>query len=228
MARRISRRELLKACGGGLAAPLPAWGSEAQAAATLVHYPYLQNVRNDRATVMWSTLERGSGSVRYSADRSFPQAVPASVREFLPSQTSMRFTFYQYQAELTRLSFGAEYFYQVALDGQNLTPEDELRFRTAGLEPFRFLAFGDSGQDTFEQRLLALRMLLENPIPDLVLHTGDIAYPSGSFSQFLERYFGIYWNLMKRVPFFPTPGNHDYESNNAEPYLALHAVPAED
>lgn len=197
-------------------------------AATLVHYPYLQNVRGDRATILWSTVERGAGNVFYSTDRTLSRAAPASVREFLPSQTGMRFPFYQYQAELTGLSAGTEYFYQVVVDGQNLTPEDELRFRTTGVETFRFLAFGDSGQDTFEQRSLAFRMLLENPIPNLVLHTGDIAYPNGSFSQFLERHFGVYFQLMMRVAFFPTPGNHEYESNNAEPYLALHAVPTED
>src|SRR3990167_3025573 len=89
-------------------------------AATLVRYTYLQNVRSDRATIMWATLERGSGSVRYSSDRTLSLTVPASVREFLPSQTGLPFPFYQYQAELVGLSSGTEYFYQVVVDGQNL------------------------------------------------------------------------------------------------------------
>lgn len=52
-------------------------------AATLVHYPYLQNVRTDRATILWATLGRDTGSIRYSSDGTFSRTVPASVREFL-------------------------------------------------------------------------------------------------------------------------------------------------
>ncbi len=227
MARKISRRELLKNCGRGLVALLPGWRREALGAATLDRYPYLQNVRSDRATILWATLENGSGTVRYSSDRTFSRSVPARVREFLPSQTGLLFPYYQYQAELTGLSPGTEYFYQAVLDGQELTPEDELRFRTAGLNPLIFLAFGDSGQGTMEQLRLTSRMLQERPAPALVLHVGDIAYPSGTFSQFQTRHFNVYQNLMKYVPFFPCPGNHEYETNNAGPYLALHAVPTD-
>src|SRR3990172_5987214 len=154
-------------------------------AATLVRYPYLQNVRSDRASIMWATLDSGSGSVRFSSDRIFSLTVPANVREFFPSQTGLPFPFYQYQAELVGLSPATEHFYQVVVDGENLTPGDELRFETPGHNPFSFLVFGDSGAGTPEQRALAARMLQENPAPELVLHTGDLAYMSGTFSQFL-------------------------------------------
>src|SRR5439155_2445433 len=60
-----------------------------------------------------------------------------------------------------------------------------------------------------------------------VIHLGDIAYYNGTFAQFQSGYFDYYRTLMSYVPFFPTPGNHDYESNNAAAYLAVHAVPQE-
>jgi uncharacterized protein (TIGR03437 family) len=57
---------------------------------------------------------------------------------------------------------------------------------------------------------------------------GDIAYYQGSFEQFQNEYFRPYAPMMRRAPFFPSPGNHDYETQNAAPYLALHALPSED
>lgn len=195
-------------------------------AARLVRYPYVQNVRNDRATILWTTLESGRGAVLYSTDRSFSRSVTARIREFLPPETGLVFPFYQYEAELTGLRPATEYFYRVLVDGENLTQGDDLRFRTAGSNPFTFLAIGDSGQGTQAQRQVAQRMMQETAA--LVLHTGDIAYGFGKFEEFQAHHFDIYQDLMKRVPFFPSPGNHEYDTNNAAPYLAVHSLPTED
>jgi hypothetical protein len=61
--------------------------------------------------------------------------------------------------------------------------------------------------------------------PSLVLHLGDLAYPRGSFQDYEDYYFGPCRDLMRRVPFFPCPGNHDYMTRDAFPYLALHDLP---
>jgi uncharacterized protein (TIGR03437 family) len=58
-----------------------------------------------------------------------------------------------------------------------------------------------------------------------VIHVGDVAYESGTFAQFESNYFALYAPLMGRLPFFLTPGNHDYETDNAAPYLAGNAAP---
>ncbi len=205
--------------GAGLAAPARA--------ATLVRYPYLQNLRRSRVSILWTALESSEGIVRFSTDRSFSSSVNARVRDFRPAETGLVFPFYQYHADLTGLRANTEYFYQVFVNGQNLTPGDELRFRTGDANPFTFLVFGDSGQGTPAQFQLAKRMIEENPAPALVLHAGDIAYGFGRFVEFQARYFDVYRDLMKRAPFFPCPGNHDYETRNAAPYLAVHAVPTE-
>jgi hypothetical protein len=120
----------------------------ALSAATLVHHPYLQNLREDRVSVMWSTREDQNGTVQYSTDRSFSRSVAARVRIFPPAITGLSYTFYQYQADLTGLASGTEYSYQVKMDSENLTPETDHRFRTAGAGPFSFIAFGDSGAAT--------------------------------------------------------------------------------
>lgn len=149
----------------------------------------------------------------------------ARVREFLPSETGLNAPFYQYEAEFADLSPLTTYGYRFFLDADDLTSGDPIRFRTAGPGPFRFLVFGDSGMDTLGQVELAKRMLGENPA--LVLHTGDIAYPSGTFEQFERNYFDYYQEVMQRAPFFPCLGNHDYETRRAAPYRAFHVLPDE-
>jgi len=193
-------------------------------AATLGRYPYLQNAGSDRVTVLWTTAEQpASAVVQYSTDRSYLLAAEAATVRFGTTQTGLSAAYFQHQAELRGLRPNTEYFYRVVVDGQALTSGDA--FRTAGSNPFTFLAFGDSGQDNLNQRELARLMLRENPA--LVLHTGDIAYESGTFEQFQRTYFGYYQDLMKRAPFFPVPGNHEYYTQNAAPYLALHSFPAD-
>src|SRR5262249_36335791 len=119
----------------------------------------------------------------------------------------------------------------VLLDGQELGPDQrsEFRFRTAGEGPFTFLAYGDSGLGTPEQKQVAERMARETaPVPAFVLHVGDIPYVSGTFDEFQRRHFPFYRTMMRRVPFFTAPGNHEYVTNSAAPYLSLHAPPVDD
>ncbi len=104
---------------------------------------------------------------------------------------------------------------------------ENLRFRTAGPGPFRFLVFGDSGTGTQTQFSLAQRMI-ESEDPSLVLHTGDLSQESGTLDQLEANYLQVYAQLMARAPFFPSPGNHDYYTDGANPAFALHAAPLSD
>ncbi len=202
------------------------WRASGQATFTLVRWPYVQNMRTDRASILWATREEGFGVVEYSSDRSYSRRAVATGRLIPSSITGSGQPYYQYQADLTGLTPNSEYFYRVLVDDEVLTFE-ELRCRTAGTGPnFQFLAFGDSGEGSPAQRGVARLMSQENPA--LVLHTGDIAYPVGSFDQFQRRHFDIYQTLMQRLSFFPSPGNHDYDTQNALPYVTLHSLPTEE
>ncbi len=194
-------------------------------AATFVHRPYLQNLQGDRVTILWSTRENLNGTVEYSIDGSFSQSANAQVRAFPPAVTALSLTFYQYQAELTGLVPGMEYSYRVLVNGENLTTEKEYRFRTPGPGPFRFVVFGDSGAGTPGQLQLTLGLVTETP--DFVLQVGDIAYEDGTFAQFQADFFDYYFTLLRRACFYMAPGNHEYYTSNAAPYLALTAPPAQ-
>jgi uncharacterized protein (TIGR03437 family) len=192
-------------------------------AATLIQRPYLQNEREGRVSILWSTRENLPGVVQYSSDQTYSQSATASVREFRPSLTGLSYTFYQYRADLTDLAPGAEYSYRVVVGGENLTPDAKYRFRTASPGPFSFLVLGDSGQGTPDQLAVAVRMAAEQP--NLVLHVGDVAQIDGAFDEYASYYFEYYWSLMRQVPFFAVPGNHDYYPANATPYLSFQAPP---
>ena len=217
-----TRRDLLK-----IAAAAPFVPSLSAAPAILDRFPYLQDVGSDHAVIMWTTRQRGTGIVEFSSDRGFARSAPATVREFLPAETGRSVPFYQYSARLAILREGIQYFYRVTVDGENLTPPpsagEELRFRTASRGPVSFLAFGDSGEGSAQQERLANLMAAEDV--HLILHAGDVAYPNGTYQEFEALYFSVYRDMLSRVPVFLCPGNHDYYTPNAAPYLAVTSPP---
>jgi uncharacterized protein (TIGR03437 family) len=140
-------------------------------------------------------------------------------------QTGLSYTYYKHQAVITGLEPGTEYSYRVILEGAVFEPDNNLTFRTAGASACSFLAIGDTGTGSYEQGLLAQRMQTEQAA--LVIHTGDIAYPTGQYEAYENRYFDYYHAIMRQVPFFPCPGNHDYYETRAYPYISVHDLPAE-
>ena len=145
------------------------------------------------------------------------------VRELLPAETDLGAPRYRHTVELAGLEPNTEYFYGFLADDLGLATNEPLSFRTACPGSLSFLAFGDSGSGGAEQQILAGWMRKESP--SLVLHLGDLAYPRGAFQDYQDYYFAPCRDLMKRVPFFPCPGNHDYMTRDAFPYLALHNLP---
>ena len=89
--------------------------------------------------------------------------------------------------------------------------------------PVRFIAFGDSGDDSAGQ--LAVHDQMGTVPFDLILHTGDIAYDSGSMSALENTFFDVYADYLRNAPVFPTTGNHDYETASAEPFRQVFDLP---
>jgi hypothetical protein len=144
---------------------------------------------------------------------------------FDPSATQLPATYYQYQADIAGLQAGTSYEYQVLLDGQTVASDPvQNSFSTPTAGNLSFLVIGDSGLNSPEELSLIQRMAVEPGIGKLI-HVGDLAYFSGTFAQFESNYFATNAPLMSRLPFFATPGNHDYETDNAAALLAGHVAP---
>src|SRR5215831_5804891 len=191
----MNRRAFLSALGafatqkkfGDLSAPRLALDAAATPSFTVSRFPYVQNVRDSRASILWSTLEAGIGAVQFSADGVNFNTVTAQSRFFSTTETGMAQNFVQYQADLSGLTPNTNYIYNVTVSGEPIASAGNSVLRTAGPGPFNFLVLGDSGwgiaNQTNEQFRIAQRMLVENPA--LVVHVGDLVYnPSGTYDSY--------------------------------------------
>ena len=217
----LNRRGFFRSTLAALVAPL--FTPRSSRGAISPPCPYLQKVGRDCATITWTTEEAGKGAVWFGSGGSPAQIMGSVVKELLPAETDLGAPCYRHAVELSGLEPNTEYFYGFAQVDGGLTASEPLSFRTACPGALSFLAFGDSGSGSVEQQILTGWMKKETP--SLVLHLGDLAYPRGSFQDFQAYYFDSCRDLMKRVPFFPCPGNHDYMTQDAFPYLALHNLP---
>jgi len=185
--------------------------------------PYVQRVRRTGATISWATAEPGAATVKVFSPDGSSRSIPALSVHFRSGEQGASTEFYRHWATIDSLDPATEYTYSIFLNSRDLSPAGELRFRTSGQQSFTFLAIGDSGTGSDDQKRLAATF--QKDPAALVIHTGDLAYPTGTFDSYDRNYFDFYQEIMQRVPFFPVPGNHDYYDFAAEPYRALHDLP---
>jgi hypothetical protein len=87
----------------------------------------------------------------------------------------------------------------------------------------RFVAFGDSGNGSDNQRAVFAQI---QTVPyDLVLHLGDLAYEKGSSYELESHYFDVYRRLGRSFSVFPVIGNHDNSTAQATPFLSAFDLP---
>src|SRR5205814_10473804 len=91
-----------------------------QSTITTSRFPYVQNVGNHRASILWATYEAGSGLVQYSPDGVNFNDVAATSRLFSAADTGLSASFVQYQADLTGLTPNTNYLYRVAVDARGI------------------------------------------------------------------------------------------------------------
>ena len=126
-----------------------------------------------------------------------------------------------YQAVLTGLEPGQVFCYRVSKEGR-VVFESEARAPRAVDQPHRFVAFGDCGADTPEERAIVYRTFLSKP--DLVIIAGDIVYDKGLVSEYRSKYWPIFNSedaspssgapLLRSTLFVAAPGNHDIASRD--------------
>jgi 3',5'-cyclic AMP phosphodiesterase CpdA len=87
----------------------------------------------------------------------------------------------------------------------------------------KFLVFGDSGSSSKQQKDLVPLMMKEDA--DLILHTGDLAYDRGSIKEIKEKVLDIYEELFAQTAFYPSLGNHDYLTDNGQPFIDTFELP---
>jgi phosphatidylserine/phosphatidylglycerophosphate/cardiolipin synthase-like enzyme len=210
-----------------------AGAAPAPSIARLVREPYLQQVTATTAVIVWATREAGPAELWFGQPGAPRMALPAASALFSAAQTGMAFDYYQHVARLTGLTPLTDYQYDIIVSGLDLNSVIDT-FRTAparGTGNVSFVAFGDSGTGSLEQRQIA--SLIQNESFDLVLHSGDLAYGAGTgtgpgtFQTTHDWFFTQYKNWLRARPVFPVNGNHDSRADNGNgaPYLGLFVLP---
>ncbi|UHG89267.1 purple acid phosphatase family protein [Spirosoma oryzicola] len=183
--------------------------SEAAAnAQTVTRSPYLQVVTPTSITVRWRTDQPTTSRVRFGANADqLTQAVSD------PALTT------EHVVTLTGLQAATRYFYAIGTNTNDLMASGEQYFQTSptagSTVPVRIWALGDFGSGTANQFavLEKYRNATKDRPADIWLWLGDNAYNQGYDSQYQQNVFNVYTDLLKRLPVWPTPGNHEYVDN---------------
>jgi acid phosphatase type 7 len=174
-------------------------------AATLTRSPYLQRVGPDTAMVAFRLDSNCAPEVRYGTQGSTDQVARSTDSGRL------------HAVALNGLNPGTAYTYVVDACGSRTSPKS---FRTApvpGTRQVHFAAVGDFGTGGNDEKLVAQGMLASHP--ELFLALGDNAYSSGTESEIQNNLFAPLAPVLAEVPFFPVAGNHEYVTNQSQPYL---------
>jgi acid phosphatase type 7 len=214
----LGRRQFLACALGAAANP-----AVSRANGAVIAHPFVQHVRDTAATVRWATSTPEDAVLEVEGPEGVLWQGRVEPSEFATGDAAVGIV-QKYSARIAGLRPGTEYSYRIRSASGELTAGSDFTFRTPGTgQPFRFLAVGDSGTGSAAQRELA--DLMRRDRPALVVHTGDIAYPSATFRNLKSKYLDIYQAQMRRVPFFPSLGNHDYWDNGEPVCRQLHDLP---
>lgn len=219
-----------------------------------VRAPYVQAVTDSSAEILWMTARPVPDSLDYwidagvsgpDADASAPAAdpvpAPGDTVRVTSSEARLR-----HRVSLAPLPPSTTIGYRVhgsvhrfrtapglARTAPGSVPGDDLGdglrddLRSDALGPrsstMTALVFGDSGLGSEGQMELARRMD-ELPV-DLILHTGDVAYPDGTDFDLTHRHFAVYRELLARAPFYPAIGNHDAHTEGGRPFERAFVLP---
>ena len=201
-----------------------------QPAVTVVRKPYLQQMSANRVVVVWATRESGTPSVRITSG-STARTVSGTSRLVGNAQSGLGFDYYHHEVASGSLTPSTTYTYEATLTGMAV---GSASFRTApatGSGDISFVAIGDSGTGSPEQRQIAA-LIAADP-SDLMLHAGDIAYGNtggtgdASYGTFNDWFFDVYASLLQSRGLYTTEGNHDSRPSNGNgaAYLDAFSLP---
>jgi hypothetical protein len=197
------------------------------AAAQVDRGPYLQSGTSDSMYVVWRTSSSAPSVVCYGD----------SVGALTDRATAGAGT--QHEVRITGLSPDTRYFYALSNDacpppgGGDATQY----FRTAPTpgadRPFRFWVVGDSGTGGSRQAAVRDAMLANvgSARPDIYVHVGDMAYSSGTTSQFDDNFYAMYDGILRNTVCWPAMGNHEGASSDSAtqsgPYYEGYVLPTD-
>lgn len=179
-------------------------------AQTVIRGPYLQLPTQTTISIKWRTDVASDSKVSYGTD-------PSNLN--LTATDAQQVT--DHRIQLTGLSAFTKYYYSIGTTTQVLSGPDSLHHFTTmpnegTVQPIRIWAIGDFGKaNQVEQRVRDSYLNYTGDThTDVFLWLGDNTYDNGTDQQYQDKVFSYnyYGHVFKYMPFWPSPGNHDYES----------------
>jgi hypothetical protein len=183
-------------------------GGLAVNAQSVIRGPYLQTPTHEAITVMWRTDVPAGTSLWLGTE-------PGSL--MLHTSTSTALT--DHAVTIVGLEPYTTYYYAVGQGATMMTmPGQQYRFRTHPVpgseQPIRVWAIGDFGKGNAGQVAVKQSYLAHpgGPDTDVWIWLGDNVYDDGKDTEYQSKVFGLsgFSDVFNWLPFYPSPGNHDY------------------
>jgi acid phosphatase type 7 len=178
-----------------LAGVLPVAGQPA--GEKVIGGPYVVNVGPRSARVMW-VVQTGEASVG---------AEPGKPEKRVPILRSQ-------QAMFNGLKAGTTYYYD-SFGGE--AGKGSFKTPPAETAKFEFVVYGDT-RTRHDVHRTVIASVLKNSNPDFIVHTGDLV-EDGNDTSLWPIFFDIERELLRKVAFYPSLGNHERNSHNYSDYM---------
>jgi len=178
---------------------------------TIIMKPYLQAVTTTSIYVMVECDNRNTVVVKYGPSDTYGDMAKT---EFIATTTASPVT-YIHKIKLQGLSAGTRYFYQ-AFQGSSTFPGSGFITAVNPGTPFRFTWMADFRTNVSVHDSIAALLLTASPA--MSLYGGDLCVNSEYDSWKKEFFRNNELELISKVPFFNTPGNHEGWGTNARAF----------
>jgi len=177
---------------------------------SVIRGPYLQSVTHESIKIMWRTTVNTDSKVWYGTD-------PNNLSLTVEITDNLR----DHIVEIEGLQPTTTYFYMVgSSSGPLATDIVNQHFKTHPIPgtpvPVRIWATGDFGRGNIGQieTKQAFFDWTGSRKTDVWLWLGDNAYQDGTDAEYQSKVFGLsgFSDIFPYIPFWPSPGNHDYNT----------------
>lgn len=207
---------LAAACGGGGGGTTPS--VLPTPTETPSGFAYLQDVSGTSAAV----CHQSSQPDAYRAQWSLAAQPGAPLGEVVEPQAVL-----QHMLRLGPLTPDTAYRYRVRTSAGTLLAEGSFRTPPPPLSrAVTFAAISDSGWPGGAEGQVAEAIRSSTPELELLLHCGDVVYPSGGREGYAPWLFAPFARVIDHAPLFAAVGNHDLETEKGAPWLAAFVTPA--
>lgn len=172
-------------------------GAQTAAAEKVIGGPYVVNVGQRSATVMW-VVQTGQVSVGAEPGK-LDKAVPV-----LRAQKTV----------LNNLTPGTKYHYE-AFPGE--AGKGSFTTAPSGATQFQFVVYGDTRTRHAVHRSV-INGVLKFADPDFIMHTGDLV-ENGTDTTLWPIFFDVERELLRKTAIFPALGNHERHAKNYYEYM---------